>query len=121
MKFARDENLTHPAARDPARRRAATRFVTGTAEHIADVMEEWFTTGAADGFNILPPYMPGAFDDFVELVIPELQRRGLFRTEYEGHDAAREPRPAAAREPLRRSRGLCRGVNAGSTRPSISV
>jgi N-acetyl-S-(2-succino)cysteine monooxygenase len=47
-------------------------------------MEEWFTTGAADGFNILPPYLPGAFDDFVELVVPELRRRGLFHTEYEG-------------------------------------
>jgi N-acetyl-S-(2-succino)cysteine monooxygenase len=84
MRFAREENLT---IRQLGIRLAAARqrlFVTGTAEHIADVMEEWFTTGAADGFNILPPYLPGAFDDFVELVVPELRRRGLFRTEYEG-------------------------------------
>jgi FMN-dependent oxidoreductase (nitrilotriacetate monooxygenase family) len=56
----------------------------GTPGHIADTLEEWFSEGAADGFNILPPYFPGAFADFVDLVIPELQRRGLFRTGYEG-------------------------------------
>jgi alkanesulfonate monooxygenase len=56
----------------------------GTPEMIADAMEEWFTTGAADGFNIQTPYLPGAAEDFVDLVIPELQRRGLFRTEYDG-------------------------------------
>ena len=39
---------------------------------------------AADGFNIMPPHLPGGLDDFVQLVIPELQRRGLFRTAYEG-------------------------------------
>jgi N-acetyl-S-(2-succino)cysteine monooxygenase len=56
----------------------------GTPEQIADVMEEWFRGEACDGFNVMPPYLPGALDDFVTLVIPELQRRGLFRTEYEG-------------------------------------
>jgi len=56
----------------------------GTPASIADTLEEWFTTGAADGFNVLPPYFPGGFDDFVDLVVPELQRRGLFRTAYEG-------------------------------------
>ncbi|WP_211314242.1 LLM class flavin-dependent oxidoreductase [Humitalea rosea] len=55
----------------------------GTAADIADTMEEWFSTGAADGFNIQAPYLPGSAADFVELVVPELQRRGLFRTEYE--------------------------------------
>ncbi|AEI43197.1 LLM class flavin-dependent oxidoreductase [Paenibacillus mucilaginosus] len=58
--------------------------VTGTPAEIADELESWFTGGAADGFNIMPPYFPGGLDDFVELVVPELQRRGLFRTEYEG-------------------------------------
>jgi hypothetical protein len=43
--------------------------------------EEWFVDGAADGFNLLPPYFPGAFADFVDLIVPELQRRGLFRNE----------------------------------------
>jgi alkanesulfonate monooxygenase len=58
--------------------------VIGTPQTIADTMEQWFASGAADGFIIQPPYLPGSADDFVDLVIPELQRRGLFRTEYEG-------------------------------------
>jgi FMN-dependent oxidoreductase (nitrilotriacetate monooxygenase family) len=58
--------------------------VIGTPADIADLMEEWVTTGAADGFNIQPPCVPWSAEDFVTLVIPELQRRGLFRTEYEG-------------------------------------
>jgi hypothetical protein len=49
-----------------------------------DQLQEWFENEAADGFNILPPVLPGSLDDFVDLVIPELQRRGLFRTAYEG-------------------------------------
>jgi FMN-dependent oxidoreductase (nitrilotriacetate monooxygenase family) len=56
----------------------------GTASDVADAMEEWFDAGAADGFNITPTMMPQGIDDFVELVVPELQRRGVFRTEYEG-------------------------------------
>ena len=48
-------------------------------------MEEWLTTEAADGFIIQASYLPGGFDDFVNQVIPELQRRGLFRTSYSGH------------------------------------
>jgi alkanesulfonate monooxygenase len=58
--------------------------VIGTPKIVADMMEEWFTTGAADGFNIQPPWMPQGAEGFVSMVIPELQRRGLFRTEYEG-------------------------------------
>jgi hypothetical protein len=58
--------------------------VQGTPQRIADIMEEWFRSGACDGFNVMPPYLPGALNDFVDLVIPELQRRGLLRTEYEG-------------------------------------
>jgi FMN-dependent oxidoreductase (nitrilotriacetate monooxygenase family) len=58
--------------------------IIGSAERIADTMEEWFETGAADGFNFLPPTAPGALQDFIDLVIPHLQRRGLFRTSYEG-------------------------------------
>jgi alkanesulfonate monooxygenase len=56
----------------------------GSVTDVADLMEEWFTTGAADGFNIQPPCVPKSAEDFVALVIPELQRRGLFRREYEG-------------------------------------
>ncbi|GAB6256362.1 LLM class flavin-dependent oxidoreductase [Peribacillus sp. N1] len=60
------------------------REIKGTPEQIADQMQEWFENGAADGFNIMPPYLPGGLDDFVDQVIPVLQQRGLFRTEYTG-------------------------------------
>ncbi|MHB1217215.1 MAG: LLM class flavin-dependent oxidoreductase [Alphaproteobacteria bacterium] len=56
----------------------------GTASQIADVMVEWLEKEACDGFNITPTHLPGGSDDFVDMVIPELQRRGVFRKEYEG-------------------------------------
>jgi N-acetyl-S-(2-succino)cysteine monooxygenase len=52
--------------------------------HIADVLDDWFRSGVADGFNVMPPFFPGQFDDFVEGVVPILQERGLFRADYEG-------------------------------------
>jgi FMN-dependent oxidoreductase (nitrilotriacetate monooxygenase family) len=55
----------------------------GTPSQVADEMEHWFRDGAADGFNVMPAYLPGSLRDFVDGVVPELQRRGLFRTEYE--------------------------------------
>jgi N-acetyl-S-(2-succino)cysteine monooxygenase len=55
----------------------------GTPSQVADEMEHWFKDGAADGFNVMPAWLPGSLRDFVDMVIPELQRRGLFRTEYE--------------------------------------
>ncbi|MCB4768665.1 LLM class flavin-dependent oxidoreductase [Ancylobacter sp. Lp-2] len=58
--------------------------IRGTAKDIADQLEAWFEGHAADGFNVMPPYLPGGLDDFVDLVVPELRRRGLFREEYEG-------------------------------------
>ncbi|MEM7465632.1 MAG: LLM class flavin-dependent oxidoreductase [Pseudomonadota bacterium] len=58
--------------------------ITGTPTTIADTMEQWFTEGGCDGFNIMFPFLPEGLDDFVDKVVPELQRRGLFRTEYEG-------------------------------------
>ena len=60
------------------------RIVVGTPEQIADTMIEWVDNGAADGFNVMPDVLPEGFDDFADLVIPELRRRGRFRTEYEG-------------------------------------
>lgn len=60
------------------------RMILGTPEQVADQLEDWFINEAADGFNVMPPYLPGGLNDFVDLVIPVLQRRGLFRTEYEG-------------------------------------
>ena len=62
---------------------AAPRWV-GTLEMIADQMEEWLYSDACDGFNIMFPWVPGGLDDFVDRVVPELQRRDLFRREYEG-------------------------------------
>jgi N-acetyl-S-(2-succino)cysteine monooxygenase len=59
-------------------------LTVGTPQQIADVMEHWFKNGACDGFNVMPAWLPGSLTDFVDMVIPELQRRGLFRTKYEG-------------------------------------
>src|SRR5262249_8869653 len=78
---------------------ARGHYVTaGTPEQIADLIEDWFTNGAADGFNIRPPLLPAQLDAFRAEVIPLLQRRGLFRTEYTG-TMLREhfglPRPAS--------------------------
>jgi len=56
----------------------------GTPEQVVDQLQEWFENDGADGFNILPPTTPAGLNDFVEFIVPELQRRGLFRTEYEG-------------------------------------
>jgi alkanesulfonate monooxygenase SsuD/methylene tetrahydromethanopterin reductase-like flavin-dependent oxidoreductase (luciferase family) len=58
--------------------------MVGTAEDIADTMEEWLETEASDGFNIMFPTVPAGLDDFVDLVVPALQRRGILRREYEG-------------------------------------
>jgi FMN-dependent oxidoreductase (nitrilotriacetate monooxygenase family) len=59
-------------------------ILIGTAADIADGMQEWFEAGACDGFNVLPTHLPAACEDFVAHITPELQRRGLFRTAYEG-------------------------------------
>jgi FMN-dependent oxidoreductase (nitrilotriacetate monooxygenase family) len=59
-------------------------IVIGTPADIADRMQEWFEAEAADGFNVMPPTLPGDLETFVDLVVPELQARGLFRTAYEG-------------------------------------
>lgn len=74
------------------------RQLIGTPTDISDSLQEWFENGGADGFNIMPPYSPGGVSDFVDLVVPELQRRNLFRTRYEGNmlrDHLGLPRPAA--------------------------
>lgn len=60
------------------------RMMFGNPQQIADQMEEWFVNKACDGFNLMLPSFPDSLTDFVELVIPELQKRGLFREEYEG-------------------------------------
>ena len=82
--LARREKLT---IRELALRVAAGRghhIVLGTPVEIADRMQQWFENGAADGFNVMPPFFPGGLEDFTREVVPILQERGLFRTEYEG-------------------------------------
>lgn len=54
------------------------------AERVADTLVHWFESGACDGFNVAAPYLPGFLDNFVDLVVPILQDRGVFRSEYEG-------------------------------------
>ncbi|MGV1906257.1 LLM class flavin-dependent oxidoreductase [Agrobacterium cavarae] len=82
--LARRENLT---IRQLALRVAAGRghhIVLGTPVDVADRMQEWFETRAADGFNVMPPFFPEGLEDFAQLVVPILQERGLFRTDYTG-------------------------------------
>ena len=82
------------------------RTFAGTAIQVADQLEEWFTNGASDGFNVMPPYLPGGLEEFAQQVIPELQRRGLFRTEYSGRT-------------LREHFGLSRPVNQYAAKVTI--
>lgn len=83
--LARRENLTLRQLYQRVSGARGHRIVLGTPDTVADQLEDWFVNGAADGFNILPPTLPHGLDDFVNLVVPVLQRRGLFRTEYTGH------------------------------------
>jgi alkanesulfonate monooxygenase SsuD/methylene tetrahydromethanopterin reductase-like flavin-dependent oxidoreductase (luciferase family) len=82
--LAKREHLTIRQLMQRAVGARAKSFTVGTPSQIADHMQNWFENGGADGFNILPPYLPGALDDFVNLVVPELQERRLFRTDYTG-------------------------------------
>jgi alkanesulfonate monooxygenase len=95
--LARRENLTVRQLAQRLGGYGGNAFV-GTPATIVDQMEEWLLTEACDGFNVMFPYLPGGLDDFVDRVVPELQRRRLFRREYEG-------------KTLRENLGLPRPVN----------
>ena len=84
LSWARDEGLTIRQLYQRYAGARGQRTVKGSAAQVADEMATWFIEGAVDGFLIQPSHLPGGLDDFVDLVIPELQRRGLFRTEYSG-------------------------------------
>ncbi len=85
VKIAQDRGLTlRELAMDVAAGGYGHWAVRGTAVQIADQLEERFEGGAADGYNLMPATLPGGLEDFINLVLPELQRRGLFRTEYSG-------------------------------------
>jgi alkanesulfonate monooxygenase len=93
--LARRENLT---VRQLAQRLGGFGGLAmlGTPKMIADQMEEWLTSEGSDGFNIQFPYLPGGLDDFCDRVVPELQRRGIFRCDYSGptlRDHLGLPRP----------------------------
>ena len=83
VSLARRGNLTVRQLAQIAGSFGGLSFV-GTASAIADQMEEWLLADGCDGFNGMFPYVPGGLDDFVDTVIPQLERRGLFRREYEG-------------------------------------
>jgi len=106
--LARRENLTIRQLYQAIAGARGHWTIWGTPEQIADRLEEWFINDAADGFNLMPPYLPGGLDDFVDLVLPILRQRGLFRTEYEGRT-------------LRENLGLLRPVNQFSAAAFSSV
>jgi alkanesulfonate monooxygenase SsuD/methylene tetrahydromethanopterin reductase-like flavin-dependent oxidoreductase (luciferase family) len=82
--LSKNENLTLAQL---GRRIAGGRghhSLIGTASQIADELQAWFEERGADGFNVLVPHLPCGLEDFARHVVPELQRRGLFRHEYSG-------------------------------------
>jgi alkanesulfonate monooxygenase len=81
--LARRDNLTERQLAQIAGGFGALTFV-GTPSAIADKIEQWLLDDGCDGFNVMFPCVPQGLDDFVDKVVPELQRRGLFRREYEG-------------------------------------
>jgi FMN-dependent oxidoreductase (nitrilotriacetate monooxygenase family) len=96
VEAARSKNLTIRQLAEKAGSYSGLAFV-GTPASIADEMEQWLVEAGSDGFNIMFPYLPEGLDDFVDGVVPELQRRRIFRTEYEGatlRDHLGLPRPA---------------------------
>ena len=106
IRMAHDEDLT---IGELARRVVVSRASyaqAGTPEQIADMCETWFREGGADGFSLSPNYLPGALEDFVDQVVPILQKRGLFHTDYEGGT-------------LRENLGLPRPVNSFVTDPAL--
>ena len=96
--MARRENLTIRQLGERVAGARGKNAIHGSPTKVADYMEEWFVKGACDGFCLMPPYIPGSHDDFCTMVVPELQRRGLFRKEYEGRTLREHlglPRPAS--------------------------
>ncbi len=98
LRWAREENLTIRQLYQRFGGARGQRTLIGTPESLVDEMEHWFLSYGCDGFLIQPSHLPGGLKDFVEMVVPELQARGLFRTEYEGRTLRENlglPRPAS--------------------------
>ncbi|TDB80499.1 LLM class flavin-dependent oxidoreductase [Actinomadura sp. KC216] len=109
VKLARDENLTVRQLIGRLGGGRGHRTFTGTPEQIAATIEHWFTAGAADGFNVMPAVLPSGLEAFVDHVVPLLQAKGLFRTEYTGTTLREHyglPRPPGRRlaEPVAEGR-----------------
>jgi hypothetical protein len=83
-KLAREENLTVRQLLGKLGGGRGHRTFTGTPEQLADDLQDWFENGAADGFNVMPPAYPKDLETFTDHVVPILQKRRLFRAEYEG-------------------------------------
>ncbi|MGF6822044.1 FMN-dependent oxidoreductase (nitrilotriacetate monooxygenase family) [Microbacterium sp. ZKA21] len=99
--LARRENLTVRELIGRLGGGRGHRTFTGTPVQVADTIQHWFEHGAADGFNIMPAVLPSGLEVFVERVVPILQERGLFRTEYTGRTLREHyglPRPVGRRE-----------------------
>src|SRR5690606_36098080 len=97
IEMARRENMTVRQLAYYVGGSYGTLEMVGTPAMIADQMEEWLVSRASDGFNVMFPYLPGGLDDFVDRVVPELQRRGIYRRDYEGATLREHlglPRPA---------------------------
>ena len=117
----RERVVTHSGKKNPTVRDfvevsgrgtiAEHKVFCGTPKSVADQMEEWFTAPACDGFVLAATHMPGAYEDVVRLLVPELQRRGLFQKEYRGVHVARKPWAA---DPARG--GLVRRAEGGAMR-----
>jgi FMN-dependent oxidoreductase (nitrilotriacetate monooxygenase family) len=110
IELARRENLTVRALAQRLGGYGGHAFV-GTPQSIAEEMQTWLFTAGCDGFNVMFPYLPEGLDDFVTRVVPELQRRGIFRTHYEGTTLRQNlglPRPANRYFPSTAGAGACR-------------
>jgi alkanesulfonate monooxygenase SsuD/methylene tetrahydromethanopterin reductase-like flavin-dependent oxidoreductase (luciferase family) len=82
--------------------------VAGAAEQIADMIDDWFSSRAADGFNVMPPILPALLNSFVDEVVPILQKRGLFRNGLCGAHASVSLGASAAAHDLRQILSSCR-------------
>jgi N-acetyl-S-(2-succino)cysteine monooxygenase len=99
VRYAQDHELTVRQLIGRTSGGRGHRVVVGDATTVADLLQEWLEEGAADGFNLMPPTLPGSLQAFADHVVPELQRRGIFRRDYEGttlRDHLGLPRPARA-------------------------
>ncbi len=100
--LARKEGLTIRELAARAGSYSGLAFV-GTPQSIADEMQAWLEESGSDGFNMMFPWVPAGLEDFTDLVVPELQRRGIFRKGLCRNDAARPSRPRPSRKPLLRA------------------